>query len=147
MKKYFWLLTLVCAVSLSAWAAPSSTPAKSLFVDSSQIAWQNTDTTGVQMAIAQGENPNGPHHMFMKFSPGFSAPMHYHTADHFVTVLAGTIVLTVDGKEHRLTPGSYFVFNGKKQHSTACEAGAECILSADVRGKWDVVMATNPKGK
>jgi hypothetical protein len=24
-------------------------------------------------------------------------------------------------------------------HATRCEAGAECVLAMDVRGKWDVV--------
>jgi hypothetical protein len=26
-----------------------------------------------------------------------------------------------------------------KPHMTKCEAGAACVLSMDVRGKWDVV--------
>ena len=56
-----------------------------------------------------------------------------------MTVVSGTLVLAVDGKETRLPPGSYFAFTGKKQHLTKCEAGADCVLFADARGKWDVV--------
>jgi hypothetical protein len=44
-----------------------------------------------------------------------------------------------DGKENKLPAGSYFSFKGKKAHMTKCEAGADCVLSMDARGKWDVV--------
>jgi hypothetical protein len=65
-----------------------------------------------------------------------------------MAVVAGTLVLTVDGKENKLPPGSYFSFKGKGKHMTKCEAGADCILSMDVRGKWDVVPDdTKPTAK
>jgi quercetin dioxygenase-like cupin family protein len=54
-------------------------------------------------------------------------------------VLSGTMVFTVDGKEYKLPAGSYFSFIGKKQHITKCEAGADCVLAIDARGKWDVI--------
>jgi quercetin dioxygenase-like cupin family protein len=56
-----------------------------------------------------------------------------------VTVLSGTMVFTVDGKEYELPAGSYFSFIGKKQHTTKCEAGADCVLAVNARGKWDVI--------
>ena len=58
-----------------------------------------------------------------------------------VLVLAGTLVLTVDGKESKLPAGSYFAFTGKKPHATSCDAAADCILQIDARGKWDVKPA------
>ena len=84
----------------------------------------------------------------IKFTPGFQAPLHHHSSDHFVSVIAGTVVLTVDGKDHKLPPGSYFSFKGKKPHMTKCDAGAECLLSLDARGKWDVIpQETKPAEK
>ena len=71
---------------------------------------------------------------------GFTAPVHHHTANHFVTVVAGTLVLTVDGSEQKLPPGSFFAFTKKAKHATACAAGADCVLSVDSRGKWDVLV-------
>jgi quercetin dioxygenase-like cupin family protein len=94
---------------------------------------------GVKMAVLEGDPAKGAHHSMLKFTPGFSAPLHHHTANHFGIVVAGTLVLTVDGKETKLPPGSYFSFRNKQQHMTKCDAGAECVLSMDVRGKWDVV--------
>ena len=75
----------------------------------------------------------------MKFDAGFAAPLHHHSSDHFVTVVSGTLILTVDGKEQRLPAGSFFSFKSKKTHTTACAQGADCVLFADVRGKWDVI--------
>ncbi len=49
------------------------------------------------------------------------------------------MVFTVDGKDTTLPAGSYFSYTGKKQHITKCEAGADCVLSVDSRGKWDVL--------
>ena len=81
------------------------------------------------------------HHRFMKLPAGFSAPSHHHSADHYVTVVAGTIVETVDGHETALPAGSFFGYTGQKKHETRCAAGADCVLSVDVRGKWDLVLA------
>jgi quercetin dioxygenase-like cupin family protein len=94
---------------------------------------------GVKMTALQGDPNKGAHHSMLKLPGGFSAPLHHHTPDHYVTVVSGTLVLTVDGKETKLPAGSYFSFTGKKQHVTKCESGADCVLSVDSRGKWDVL--------
>ena len=94
---------------------------------------------GVQMTVLQGNPEKGAHHAMMKLPAGFASPVHHHTSDHFVTVVSGTLVLTVDGKETKLPAGSYFSFIGKKKHITKCESGADCVLSVDSRGKWDVL--------
>ena len=94
---------------------------------------------GVKITALQGNPDKGAHHSMLKLPGGFAAPLHHHTPDHYVTVVSGTLVLTVDGKETKLPPGSYFSFVGKKQHITKCESGADCVLSVDSRGKWDVL--------
>ena len=94
---------------------------------------------GLKMAAVEGDPTKGAHHMFLRFPAGFAAPVHRHTANHHVTVVAGTLVLGVDGVDTKLPPGSYFAFTGKKPHTTRCEAGAECVLFIDARGKWDVI--------
>jgi len=115
---------------------------KAVFVPAASAPWGKVpDAPGVQIAPLQGNPGKGASHFLLKFPAGFSAPLHHHTADHFVTVVAGTLVLVVGGKEQRFGPGSYFSFAGKKQHATRCEPGAECVLAMDVRGRWDVVPA------
>jgi glyoxylate utilization-related uncharacterized protein len=112
----------------------------SLLVPTGDIKWGDVPgMAGVQLAAVEGDPSKGPAHFFLKFAGGFAAPLHYHTADHFGTVVAGTLALTVDGKEQKLPPGSFFAFSGKTKHATRCEAGPDCVLSMDARGKWDVV--------
>jgi quercetin dioxygenase-like cupin family protein len=121
---------------------------KTVFVPAADLKWQPVpDMQGIQLAAVQGDPGKGASHFFLKFAPGFSAPVHHHSADHHVTVVSGTLVLTVDGKDHKLPAGSYFAFAGKKPHATRCEAGAECVLSLDTRGKWDVLPAKAPAKK
>ncbi len=100
---------------------------------------------GIAMAVAEGDPSKGPSHFFAKFAAGFAAPEHHHSADHFVTVVSGNVTLTVDGKENKLGPGSFFTFSGKKVHATKCDAGADCVLFVDARGKWDIVPEAAPK--
>ena len=95
--------------------------------------------SGLKVAFLRGDAAKGANHIMLKLPGGFSAPLHHHSADHYVSVITGTLVLTVDGKETKLPPGSYFAFTGKKQHLTKCDAGADCTLFIDNRGKWDVV--------
>jgi quercetin dioxygenase-like cupin family protein len=102
---------------------------------------------GLKMAVVQGDPGKGASHFFLKFPAAFAAPVHHHTANHYVTVLTGTLVLTIDGKDAKLPAGSYFSFTDKKPHATKCDAGAECVLFIDARGKWDVVADKPKKGE
>jgi mannose-6-phosphate isomerase-like protein (cupin superfamily) len=149
MKMNTLKAALVVAAGLSSLSvhAPAADaagkPAKgnaAVLIPAGDVQWSAVPgMAGVQIAPVGGDPSKGPSHFFLKFAGGFAAPLHHHTAEHFVTVVAGTLVLTVDGKEQQLPPGSYFTFAGKKPHTTACAAGPDCVLSMDVRGKWDVV--------
>ena len=120
-----------------------------VLVPANDLKWSDVPGfPGVKLAVLQGDPAKGPHHSMIKFVGGFAAPLHHHSSDHYGTVVAGTLALTVDGQETKLPAGSYFSFKGKKKHMTKCEAGADCILSMDVRGKWDVVPEdTKPAAK
>jgi quercetin dioxygenase-like cupin family protein len=113
----------------------------SVLVPAAEVKWSDVPgMAGVQLAAVDGDPSKGASHFFLKFAPGFAAPLHHHTANHSGTVVAGTLDLTVGDKEQKLPPGSFFSFSGKTPHVTKCETGAACVLSMDVRGKWDVVM-------
>jgi quercetin dioxygenase-like cupin family protein len=128
----------LAAVTTSVYAkgkAPSA-----VLMDAKDLKWSDVpEFPGVHVAPVEGDPAKGPSHGFFKFDAGFTAPLHHHTADHYVTVISGTMVMTVDGKEHKLPPGSYFAFKNKGQHITACEKGEDCVLFMDARGKWDVI--------
>lgn len=125
----------VMAFGGSAMAKPGSTT-----VAAGDLKWADVPGfTGVHLAPAEGDPNKGAAHFFMKFDKGFTAPDHHHTADHYVTVISGTMIMTIDGKEQKFGPGSYFSFTGKKVHATKCDAASDCVIEIDARGKWDVV--------
>lgn len=113
---------------------------EAVLIEAKDMKWTDVEGfKGVHTSVIEGDSTKGPHHAYMKFDSGFAAPLHHHTSDHYATVITGTVILNVDGVEHRLPPGSFFSFKNKKMHSTTCAQGSECLLFTDVRGKWDVV--------
>lgn len=139
MKSKPALKSIAFAICLS--LAPGAQAAGgTVFVPAADVRWSPVaGAPGVQIAPLQGDPSKGPSHFLLKFAGGFSAPLHHHSANHYVTVVTGTLALMVDGTEHKFGPGSYFAFSGKKKHTTRCEPGADCVLAMDVRGRWDVV--------
>lgn len=87
----------------------------------------------------KGDPAKGPAYFFVKLPAGFSVALHHHTADHYVVVVSGTMMFNVDGQDRTLPAGSYFAFTGKKQHTTKCVEGADCVLFLEAHSKWDVV--------
>lgn len=137
---------LVSAAALAKDAAPKKGGATATFVSASDLNWGDVpERAGVKLAAVQGDPSKGASHFFVKLPAGYSVPLHHHSADHYVTVVAGTAVFNVDGQEHTLPAGSYFAFTGKKKHTTHCNDGADCVLFVDTRGKWDVVEEPAPK--
>jgi quercetin dioxygenase-like cupin family protein len=130
-------------------AAPMESMAKgghATLTPAAEVKWTDVEGfPGVKVANLQGDSGKGANHIMMRLPGGFAAPLHHHSADHYVTVVSGTLALTVDGKETKLPPGSYFAFTGKKQHLTKCDAGADCTLFLDNRGKWDIVPEADKK--
>jgi uncharacterized cupin superfamily protein len=146
-RSHVRLIACVAILGISAFAALASTGAgahaggKAVLIPSADLKWVDVkEFPGVKMAVLQGDPGKGASHFFMKLPGGFSAPLHFHDADHWVAVVSGTLVLTPEGgTETQLPPGSGFSFTGKKNHTTMCAAGADCVLFIDSRGKWDVV--------
>src|SRR5450432_1848912 len=101
-----------------------------VLIPAGDVKWSEVPgMTGVQIAPVDGDPSKGPSHFFLKFAGGFAAPLHHHTANHSGTVVAGTLA-----------------FTGRTKHMTRCEAGADCVLSMDARGKWDVVPEVEKGG-
>jgi quercetin dioxygenase-like cupin family protein len=143
---------VVCSVfvslaSLS--AAPQSaaqSAGKAKLVAAAELKWVDVPDTPAKLATVAGDAAKGAHTSFFKLPGGFSAPLHSHTADHHVAVVAGTLTLTPEGEAaKKLGPGSWFEFTGRKKHVTACDAGADCLLFIVGKAAWDLVPAEAPK--
>jgi quercetin dioxygenase-like cupin family protein len=136
----FAMTMTVTAFAPLATAKDTKKAGSAVLMAASDLKWSDVaNRPGVQRAVLRGDPDKGAHHAMLKLAGGFMVPLHHHSSDHYVTVLSGTMVFTVDGKEYKLPAGSYFSFVGKKQHLTKCEAGADCVLFVDSRGKWDVL--------
>ncbi|MBL8521277.1 MAG: cupin domain-containing protein [Betaproteobacteria bacterium] len=134
------------AFAFPATAAAKGPSGTSVATAAADLKWNDVpDFPGLRMAVAAGDPSKAASHFFIKFPPGFSAPIHHHNANHSVVVMAGNLVLNIDGKDVMLRPGSFFSFSGKKKHGTRCEPGVECMLFVDARGKWDVIPEAAPK--
>jgi quercetin dioxygenase-like cupin family protein len=96
--------------------------AAAVLVPTNDVKWKDLPGfKGAQMAVLEGNPAKGPHHSMLKFVGGFTAPLHHHSSDHYGTVVAGTLLLTVDGKDKKLPAGSYFSFKGQnRERSGLC---------------------------
>ncbi len=143
--------TVLAAAALAAFApaalAQGAPAPKAVFAPTADLKWIGAGVPGVSTALVRGDMAKGASHFYLKYDAGFVAPVHHHSPDHFVTTVTGNLVLVVDGKEHRLPPGSYFAFTGKAPHAARCEGADACVMFVDARGRWDVVLAKAPAKK
>lgn len=116
-------------------------------VPAPDVAWKEAGIPGVMTGAVEGDMAKGPSHFYLKYAAGFVTPVHHHSANHYVTVVNGTLVLTVDGKDHTLPPGSYFALTGKKTHTARCDGSEDCVMFIDARSPWDVVPETEAAAK
>ena len=124
-------------------AAKSKPPALkngAILLKTSDLDWvEDAKRPGTWRALAEGNPDTGPAHFYLKYQKGFTGGEHHHTFDHGGWVLEGTVILVIDGQETKLPPGSFYFVAGKKPHAAKCDPAADCVMTVDVRGKWDVV--------
>lgn len=105
----------------------------------SELTWKNMGVPGVSSAVVDGDMAKGPSRFYLKYASGLKTPLHHHTADHHVTTISGSLVISAAGKETPLTPGSYFAFTGGIPHVARCEGKDDCVMFIEADGAWDVV--------
>ena len=154
MKRYRLLLLGVAglsvfslAVLLGAQAEKAAKPAaakKAALRAASEMKWVDIpDAKGAQQAVTWGNPQKGAHGSFAKFAGGTELPMHTHTAGSRSVVIAGTMLEGLEGQQPKeLGPGSYFYIPGELKHTTACKAGADCIIYTDWQGAFDMKPST-----
>ena len=108
-------------------------------VTKADLKWKDMGN-GVTAASVSGDMEKGASRFFLKYPVGLVTPKHHHSADHYATVVSGTITLAVGGKEHRLGPGSYFALTNKASHTAKVEGNEEAVFFIQADGPWNVVM-------
>jgi len=111
----------------------------SVVLSNSDLKWKDMGN-GIQAAPVSGDMEKGPCRFFLKYPVGLVTPNHHHDADHYVTVVSGSITLTVGGKDHKLGAGSYFALTGKAPHVAKVEGKEAAVFFIQADGPWNVVM-------
>ncbi len=132
------------AISISA-ALIAGTPmlavgaGSAVVMPKADLKWKDMGN-GVTAATVSGDMEKGASRFFLKYPVGLVTPKHHHNADHYGTVVSGTITLTVDGKQHKLGPGSYFALTNKAPHTAKVEGNEAAVFFIQADGPWNVVM-------
>jgi quercetin dioxygenase-like cupin family protein len=110
----------------------------------SELKWVDIpDTKGAQQAVVYGDPQKGANGSFAKFPAGTQIPLHTHTASGRSVVISGTMMEAAEGqKPKELGPGSYFYLPGGMKHTTACKAGADCVIYSHWSGAFDMKPVT-----
>lgn len=103
------------------------------------LKWKDVGN-GVAVAPVWGDMANGPSRFFLKYPVGLVTPKHYHSAKHFALVTSGTAMLTIDGKDYKLGPGSYVEQPAKTWHVAKVEGSEEVVWFIHAEGPWDAVF-------
>jgi mannose-6-phosphate isomerase-like protein (cupin superfamily) len=134
------LIVAIAAALFSAAPALAAGTGKSVVMAKADLKWKPMGN-GIAAAPVSGDMDKGPSRFFLKYPVGLVTPMHHHTANHHVTLISGSITLTVGGKEHRLGPGAYFMLGDRAAHIAKVEGNEEAVFFIQAEAPWDVVMA------
>jgi len=135
------VLLLMGSVALA--ATGSKAPKKDVIWPADAIKWEEGPLKGTHVAKLWGDwMKGGPYGVLIKFEAGLMNPLHKHSHDLKIVVLAGTFVHHPEGgEETRLGPGSYLLQRGGRNHISGCAPGAECEFFLTSSDKFDLIPA------
>src|SRR6185295_19618219 len=94
-------------------------------VKPSEIKWEKADgmPEGVWVSHLTSDSNAAPYVDMLKFSRGTRIPLHWHSANHIVTVISGTLVVgregaPQDGMGMEVPAGGYVRITAKSPHWT-----------------------------
>ena len=127
-------------LTLPAAATYAADAGKPVTMTPNQMTWvANPGATGVMTAVAWGVPDKGAHGAFHRFTTGFTAPLHTHSANTRIVVISGTMSMSgADGKEMKFPPGSFYTQPNTFRHVTKCLAADGCLVYLEADGKWDL---------
>jgi quercetin dioxygenase-like cupin family protein len=109
-----------------------------LVVKPAAIKWEKSEgmPEGVWVSHLTGESGAAPFVDMIKFPRGTRIPLHWHTANHIVTVISGTMVVGKEGKPDEgmgmeIPAGGYARLTGKAPHWTFAKEDSIVVVSGD----------------
>ena len=150
------LLSLTVLIGLIL-VSPVNAPAQKKKMKQERVLWAGEDIkwdslkgsppgSGVMGAVLWGSLEKGPFGALIKFPPGFTMPLHYHSSGFKAVVIKGAYIYAPEGgEEKRLGPGSYFSYPALDRHATKGAEDSETIFFVESSGKFDVVPVEEKK--
>ena len=132
--------TCLAAATLALGPALAQGASKAVLTPASDLKWIGAGVPGVETAVVKGDMAKGASHFYLKYAAGFVAPVHHHSPDHYVTTVAGNLVLdrgrqgASPRRRARTSPSP-----ARRKHAARCEGAQDCVMFIDARGAWDVV--------
>src|SRR3990167_1777367 len=136
-SRHALVFSISTALMLAA-SIPTANADATMVVAKADLKWKEMGN-GVTAAPVSGDMEKGPSRFFLKYPVGLVTPNHHHDADHYATVVSGSITLTVDGKAHKLGPGAYFSLTNKAPHIAKVEGNEAAVFFIQADGPWNVV--------
>lgn len=109
-----------------------------LVVKPSAIKWERSEgmPEGVWVSHLTGESNAAPFVDMFKFARGTRVPLHWHSANHIVTVLSGTMILGKEGKPDEtsgmeIPAGGYARLTAKVPHWTVAKEDSVVLIAGD----------------
>jgi quercetin dioxygenase-like cupin family protein len=104
----------------------------------SAIKWERPEgmPEGLMVSHLTGEATSAPFVDMLKFAGGTRVPLHYHSANHIVTVVSGTLIIGKEGQPDESSgmevgPGGYFRISGKAPHWTMAKEDTIIVIAGD----------------
>jgi hypothetical protein len=118
----------------------------------SEATWTPLMKEGPLPAFApiEGDATKGAHFAYLKLPAGFTSPPHSHSTDYWAVLVQGKMThwASVGGSEAEAKPlgvGDLTFMPAKLDHVSKCFPGSECILAMFQKGKFDFIVAKEPK--
>jgi quercetin dioxygenase-like cupin family protein len=96
----------------------------------SRVEWKDIpDIEGVKRSVIWGNPERTAFGALEKMPGGTSFPLHWHTYDARVVVVAGSLLVGLEGRPaQKLGPGSYCFLPGGSKHTRVCKAAEDCVF-------------------
>ena len=134
--------SLVLGVGIVARGAPSRVVALS----SDDLAWKDVKGPGgaptrLRTVDLWGHAAKGAHGSLTKFPAGLAEPLHTHSRDLRLVVVAGTMAFSIEGAETKdLGPGSFVTIPAGVEHFAICRPPSGCEVFLEQSGAMDVKL-------
>jgi quercetin dioxygenase-like cupin family protein len=107
-------------------------------VKASAVKWEKPEgmPEGLWVSHLSGESKTAPFVDMMKFAGGTRVPLHYHSANHLVSVVSGALIIGKEGQPDEsmgmeVGPGGYFRIAAKTPHWTMAKEDTIIVVSGD----------------